>query len=59
MAAKKKLTVTDAEIAALAREAAQAGDDKMVKVCGRALAGTANARAECARVLYAARAMKD
>lgn len=51
--------VTDAEIAALAREAANAGDTQMVKIAGRALAGSAAARKECGRVIMAARAMQD
>ena len=54
---KSRVVVSDAEIAALAREAANAGDEKMVKICGRALAGVASARRECARVIMAARAM--
>lgn len=61
MAAKKvsKAKVTDEEIAVLAREAANAGDDQMVKIAGKALAGNAAARKECARVIMAARAMMD
>lgn len=62
MASRRKTPrekVTDAEIAGLAREAANAGDDQMVKIAGRALAGSAAARKECARVIMAARAMVD
>lgn len=58
--AKSKSTkVTDEEIAGLAREAASAGDSQMVKIAGRALSGSAAARKECARVIMAARAMRD
>ena len=55
---KKKETVTDAQIAALAQEAAIAGDEEMVRICGRALTGNKRARRECHRVILAARAMK-
>lgn len=54
---QKKKVVDDAAIAALAREAANAGDKAMVKICGRALSGSAAAKKECARVILAARAM--
>lgn len=50
--------VTDQELANLAREAATAGDHKLVKVCGRALSGSAPARRECGRVLMAARSLR-
>jgi hypothetical protein len=62
MKKSKKRTVRkvdDSQIAAMAREAAVAGDGAMVKICGRALAGNAKARTECARVIFAARAMQD
>jgi ABC-type transport system involved in cytochrome bd biosynthesis fused ATPase/permease subunit len=64
MAAKKKSSkraqpVTDSQISSLAKEAANAGDNAMVKICGRALSGNKAARTECARVLMAARAMED
>ncbi len=58
MPRKKTHHATDKEIAKLAREAAVAGDSKMVKICGRALAGSAAARKECSRVIMAARAMR-
>ena len=59
MATKQaKEHVTDQDITALAREASSAGDAAMVKICGRALAGSAAARKECARVILAARALK-
>lgn len=40
MPAAKVEKVTDKEIASLAREAAEAGDREMVKICGRALDGS-------------------
>jgi hypothetical protein len=54
-----RTAITNAQVAALAREAAEAGDEKMVKICGRALSGNAAARKECERVIYAARAMRE
>lgn len=56
---KKTMSVDDSVIARLATEAANAGDREMVKICGKALLGNAKARKECARVVYAARAMDD
>lgn len=56
---KMSTKVTDEEIAGLAKEAASAGDDQMVKIAGRALSGSAAARKECARVIMAARSMRD
>ena len=50
--------IADANIAALAHEAAVAGDHEMVTICGRALTGDNRARRECARVIMAARAMQ-
>lgn len=47
-------TITNAQIAALRTEAAAAGDTAMVAVCTRALAGSARARAVCARAIRAA-----
>lgn len=55
----KKHIVTDTEIAALAKEAAAAGDAEMVKICGRALIGQNAARKECGRVMQAAKAMRE
>lgn len=49
--------VTDEQIATLRREAAVAGDDRMVAVCERAQDGDAVARRECARVIAEAEAM--
>jgi len=49
-------TITNAQIAALATEAAAAGDTATVRACERALAGSARARAVCARIIRAARA---
>jgi hypothetical protein len=48
---------TDAELAELARESSRVHDEKMVKLCGRALAGGKAARRECGRVLVGARAL--
>ena len=50
----RKPVVTDTQIAALAREAAQAGDNEMVKIAGKALSGNAAARKECQRIILAA-----
>ena len=49
-------TITNAQIAALATEAATAGDTAMAATCTRALAGSARARAVCARAIRAAAA---
>lgn len=43
--------VTDEQIEALRREAAEAGDEDMLGFCDEALIGHRNARAECARVI--------
>lgn len=56
--------VTNEQIKALALEAHAAGDSAMVAICKRALGkrpGDADpvARAECARVIAEARAMRD
>lgn len=48
-------TITDQQIRMLSQEAGQAGDMKQVAICNRALAGSARARRECARVIRAAR----
>jgi hypothetical protein len=58
MAAKKHHhEATDAELSELARESSRAGDQKMVKLCGRALAGSKPARRKCGEVVVAARAL--
>lgn len=64
MAAKKKhhakkhhQGATDAELAELAQHASQLRDEKLVKLCGRALAGNAVARRECGRHIAAGRAI--
>ena len=51
--------MTDTQIKKLADEAAQAGDLEQVAVCELALAGSASARAECERVVRAARAAAE
>ena len=43
--------VTEAALEALRGEAASAGDDAQVTTCDRALAGDADARRACARVI--------
>ena len=49
--------ITDVDIWALRAEAAEAGDDKQVAVCNRALqANDLDAWDECERVILAARA---
>jgi len=45
------ITITRAQIAALRSEAGVAGDLAQVAICDRALAGDAEARRECARVI--------
>ena len=52
-------SITFTQIETLLAEAAEAGDLVMVAVCGRALEGDEAARAECGRVIAAARAMDD
>lgn len=47
------------QIRALAGDAAEAGDLEMVDICRRALRGDDKARAECARVVWEAKAMED
>ncbi len=49
----------DARIEALRAEAGEAGDGKQVAVCDEALAGGHAARAECARVILAAKAARS
>lgn len=51
--------IGDDEIRDLLIEAAAAGDGAQVNLCNDALAGDADARAECVRVIEAARAMDD
>lgn len=51
-------TITNEQITALRREAGAAGDTAMVAVCDRALAGSARARRECARVIADAEAQQ-
>jgi hypothetical protein len=46
--------VTNTQIEALSTEAANAGDLAQVALCTAALAGDADARAECERVIAAA-----
>ena len=48
--------VTDEQILALSREAAEAGDEDQVKICERALRGNVSARAKCACVIADAEA---
>lgn len=47
----------EAEIATLARGASRLGDHKLVKLCGRALAGSHAARKECRRIIETSRAL--
>ena len=47
--------LTDEQIRALRREAAEAGDDRQVITCDRALAGDDNARMLCALAIRYAR----
>jgi len=54
----RKASANEREIATLARGAAKAGNRKLVKLCGRALAGSAAARRECVKYMHAARAMR-
>lgn len=54
-AATSMHTITDEQIATLRAEAGAAGDMAQVAICDRALRGSAAARAECARVIAAAR----
>jgi hypothetical protein len=56
--AKTTGPVTAETISMLRQEASSAGDQKMVKICDRALKGSKPAIAECARVISAARAMR-
>ncbi len=55
----RSIDVTTDMIAALRAEAAAAGDTATVRACDRALAGSARARAVCAKAINAARAMAD
>ena len=48
--AEKKVERADHHLAELAAAAAKAGDLKLVKLCGKALAGNAKARRECERM---------
>ena len=48
--------ISEATIDALRTEAGAFGDYEMVEICDRALDGDEDARAECARVVYEARA---
>jgi hypothetical protein len=68
MAAKKKhhahrahhahhAAATNEELAELARHASELRDEKLVKLCGRALAGNTVARRECGRHIAAGRAI--
>lgn len=59
MSTPTSATITDTQISALRQEAAQAGDMKAVAICTRALAGSARARRECAKMIADARAMED
>jgi chorismate mutase len=49
-------SLTEEQIEALRAEAGEAGDQAMVAICDRALAGSASARDECAEVIADARA---
>ncbi len=54
--------ITDEQIRQLKHEALAHGDRKQAEICDRALTfgeGSEDARAECARVIAAARAMRD
>lgn len=51
------MQITDWQIRQLRTEAAVAGDDKQVKLCTLALAGSKKARQACAEAIGAARAM--
>jgi len=51
--------LADEQIRDLQREAGEAGDLAQVAICDRALEGDEAARAECARVIRAARAQRD
>ena len=54
-----KTTITIDQIAALAIEASNAGDIATMRICNRAIAGSARARAAAARIIRAAAAMAD
>lgn len=59
--AKKKAhhpEVSDAQLATLARGAAEGRDHEVVKLCARALMGNRGARLHCARIIHASRHMK-
>lgn len=51
-------TVTSRQIRTLSNEAAEHGDLDQVAICDRALAGDAEAIAECAKVISAAQAQQ-
>ena len=51
---KDAAMITDTRIEALKQAAAQAGDEKQVAICTRALFGSQRARAICERVIKAA-----
>jgi hypothetical protein len=53
------LVASDKQIEQLRREAARAGDLKQVKICDRALHGSASARKACSRAIADAQAMRD
>lgn len=53
------IEITDEQIEAFCDEAGVAGDTEQAALCRRALAGDADARRACARVIDAARAMID
>lgn len=55
----KTATITNENIRNLRNEAAAAGDSDMVRICERALAGSARAARECRKAIEAARAMGD
>jgi hypothetical protein len=55
--AKKEHHVTHAELAELARAAAEHKNDVVVKLAGRALAGNKAAAKECARLIVAAKSL--
>ena len=53
------MDITDTDIETLRTEAAQAGDAGMVGICGRALDGDDDARAECAEAIADAEAQGE
>lgn len=54
-----QIKITTAQIAALATEAAAAGDDAMYRACERAMSGSARAMRIVVRAIRAAAAMAD